>query len=108
MISRQLEMRFQNQPGHRPAGRSRGRPNGANGWFGRMRDVVDQARDWPPAPPPVEAPRPPARWASAGPPLAEANPRASGSVPLATGANALSTSEPHRWRFSRARRLIWE
>ena len=60
MISRQLELGFENQPGLKPAGRSRGRSSRANWWFERMRGVVNHARDWPPASPPAKAPRPPA------------------------------------------------
>jgi hypothetical protein len=108
MITRQLDLGFENQPGLKPPGRSRGRPNRANWWFERMRGVVNHARDWPPVPPSAEAPRPPAGWVSSGPPPSEANPRAAGSRPPGTEANVPSLSEPRRWKFSRARRLIWE
>jgi hypothetical protein len=108
MISRQLDLGFENQPGLKPAAQNQGRSNRANWWFERMRGVVTHARDWPPAPPPAEAPRPPVAGASSGPPPSGAAPQASSSVPPGTGTNAPSTSEPRRWKFSRTRRLIWE
>jgi len=67
MISRQLELGFQNQPGLEPAVRSGGRASRANWWFERMRGVVTHARDWPTVPPPAEALRPPAGPVSSGP-----------------------------------------
>jgi hypothetical protein len=108
MISRQLDLGFESQSGLKPAARSQGRSNRANWWFERMRGVVTQARDWPPASPPAEAPRPPAAGASSGPPPSAAAPQASSSVLPDTGANAPSASEPRRWNFRRTRRLIWE
>ena len=47
MISRQLELGFENQAGLRTAGRRRGRTSRAHWWFEQMRGVVNHARDWP-------------------------------------------------------------
>ncbi len=47
MVSRQLELGFENQPGIKPARRSLGRSSRANWWFERMRGVVNHAHDWP-------------------------------------------------------------
>jgi len=85
MISRQLNLRLENQsslnsqhPGRRRSGR-------AHWWFEKMRGIVDHAPDWPPAAPSSE-PAPPA--ATTPPPAIEAN------VP--------SAPRPYRWKFSRA------
>jgi hypothetical protein len=56
MISRQLELGFENRLGLKTGGRSRGRSGRANYWFERMRGVVDEARDWAPSLPPAEFP----------------------------------------------------
>jgi hypothetical protein len=107
MVSRQLELGFENRPGLKPAGRSRGRSGRANYWFERMRGVVNEARDWPPASPPRHAPRLAEVPASAeGPSSGIAPPTAEPSPPDA-GANARAP-EPPRWKFGRARRMIWE
>lgn len=84
MVSRQLELGFENPPGLKPASRRRGRSGGADWWFEQMRGVVNHARDWAPA---------------------EAN-----AIPLPPDrtTNTRITPEPRRWKFSRARRLIWE
>ena len=108
MISRQLELGFENQPGLKPACRSRGRSSRANWWFEQMRGVVSEAREWPPASPPAKAPRPTASRVGSGPPPSGVAPRALSAGPPAPGAEAPSTPEPRRWKFSRARRLIWE
>jgi hypothetical protein len=108
MVSRQLELGFQNQPGLKPAGRSWGRSRRANWWFERMRGVVNDARDWPTGLPPARAPRPPAGRANSSPPPSGAASRASGSGLPTTEATAPPTSESRRWKFSRARRLTWE
>ena len=108
MINRQLELGFENRSGLRPTGRNRRRSGRANWWFERMRGVVNHARDWPPAPPLAKTLRPPADWVSSGAPPSGVAGQARGSSVPSTGANALTNSEPHRWKFSRARRLIWE
>jgi hypothetical protein len=107
MIRRQLELGFENQPGLKPAGRSRGRLNRAHWWFEQMRGVVSEARDWPPASPPPNAPRSAEVPASSGPPSSGVAPRTASSSPPAVGTPA-SFPEPRRWKFGRARRLIWE
>ena len=45
----QLELAF--AAGCRPEARRPGHPSRANWWFQRMRQIVDRARDWQPAPP---------------------------------------------------------
>ena len=47
MISRQLELGFENRPGMRRRHRPRSRSYRAHWWFENMRGVVDTARDWP-------------------------------------------------------------
>ena len=108
MISRQMELGFENQPGLKPGGGSRGRSGRANWWFERMRGVVNHAREWPPVPPPAEATRPTAGRNGSVLPPSGTRPRASMAGPAITEADAPSTPEPHRWKFSRTRRLIWE
>ncbi len=49
MISRQLELGFENRPGLRRRHRPRSRSYRAHWWFENMRGVVDTARDWPAA-----------------------------------------------------------
>jgi hypothetical protein len=51
MLSRQMELGFQNQQGLRRAGRRQGRSRRADWWFEHIREVVNDARDWPPAQP---------------------------------------------------------
>jgi hypothetical protein len=108
MIRRQLELGFENQPGLKAAGQSRGRSSRAEWWFERMRGVVNHAREWPPVPPPPKAPRPPAGQTSAKPPPSGAAPQTLDSSPPAARTNAPPDPGPRRWKFSRARRLIWE
>jgi hypothetical protein len=83
MVSRQLELGFENRPGFKPAGRSRGRSDRAHYWFERMRGVVDEARDWPPEFPPLHAPRPDEVPASANPTFATGGEKLLISAPLA-------------------------
>ena len=108
MISRQLELGFENQPGMRPGRRSSGRSNRAHWWFEKMRGVVDDAREWPPAIPPPIAPRALAPPTSSDTLPPEAEPRSSMLAPPATATTAPTTPAPHRWRFIRARRLTWD
>src|ERR1039458_7099502 len=108
MINRQLELGFENRSGLRLTGRNRRRSSRANWWFERMRGVVNHARDWPPASPVAKTLRPPADRATSGGPQSAAARGARGSSVARTGANALTNSEPHRWKFRRPRRLIWE
>ena len=96
MISRQLELGFESTPGLQPAGRKRSRWNRAHWWFDQMREAVNEARDWPPAPLAPNAPTP----AGALRQDASAGSRGPETEPPAT--------EPRRWRFSRTRRLAWE
>ena len=56
MLSRQMELGFQNQPGLRPAGRRRGHSRRAEWWFEQIRGVVNDARDWPPTEPGTTTP----------------------------------------------------
>jgi hypothetical protein len=51
MLSRQMELGFQNHQGLRRAGRRQGRSRRADWWFEHIRAVVNDARDWPPAQP---------------------------------------------------------
>ena len=51
MLSRQMELRFQKQQGPRRAGRRQDRSRRADWWFEHIREVVNDARDWPPAQP---------------------------------------------------------
>ena len=107
MVSRQLELGFENRPGFKPAGRSRGRSGRAHYWFERMRGVVDEARDWPPEFPPLHAPRPDEVPASAKGPSSGIAPLVAEPSSPDAGANA-PAREPTRWKFGRARRMIWE
>jgi hypothetical protein len=107
MVSRQLELGLENQPGMKP-GRKRGRAGRANWWFEQMRDVVDHARDWPAAPLPAQIPRPTATGPGSAAPPPKTTPHLAISRPPPAPAVAPSTPEPKRWRFVRTRRLIWE
>ena len=102
MVNRQLELGFENRPGLKPAGRSRGRSGRAYYWFERMRGVVNEASDLPPASPPRHAPRPAEVLASAD---ARSSGLASPANPPDAGANAPAL-EPPRGKFGRARRMI--
>jgi len=108
MISRQLELGFENQPGLKPANRSGNRSSRANWWFDRMRGVVNHAGEWPPARPPAKTPPPPAVSASAGPPASEVVRQPAPASPPETEANSPSTLGTPRWKFGRARRPILE
>ena len=108
MINRQLELGFENRSGLRPTGRNRRHSSRANWWFERMRGVVNHARDWPPASPLAKTLLSPGDRVSAGAPPPGAARQTRGTSVPSTGANAQTTSEPHRWKFSRTRRLIWE
>ena len=52
MYNGQLEMSFSNGRGCRTVSRRQRRLNRAQWWFQRMRQVVERATDWQPAPPP--------------------------------------------------------
>jgi hypothetical protein len=52
MINGQLELSLANARESRHEGRRQRRMSRAMWWFERMREVVDQAIDWSPAPPP--------------------------------------------------------
>jgi hypothetical protein len=52
MTNQQLEISFENLQAGRSANRRQRRLSRANWWFERMRQVVDSALDWQPAPPP--------------------------------------------------------
>jgi len=55
MINGQLELSLANARGCRPQSRRQRHLSRARWWFERMRQVVDRAIDWPPAPlPPPE------------------------------------------------------
>ena len=107
MVSRQLELGFENRPEFKPAGRSRGRSGRAHYWFERMRGVVDEARDWPPEFPPLHAPRPDEVPASAKGPSSGIAPLVAEPSSPDAGAKALGP-EQRRWKFRRARRMILE
>ena len=59
MVSRQLELGFEREPGFKPAGRSRRRSGRANWWFEQMRGAVNHAGDW--SAPPAQRNRFPSR-----------------------------------------------
>ena len=107
MVSRQLELGFENRPGFKPAGRSRGRSGRAHYWFERMRGVVNEASDLSPASPPRQATGLAEVPASADPPSSGIAPATAEPNPPDAGANA-PAREPTRWKFGRARRMIWE
>ena len=58
MNDSQLELTLAGASPRRPLIRARGRARRANWWFARMREIVDGACDWQPAPPP----RPEQTW----------------------------------------------
>ena len=91
MISRQLRLHFDNQPGRQSPGPGRHRRGRAHWWFEKMRGIVENAPDWPSAAPPSE-PAPPATTTSPSPSRADVSP----SPPA------------YRWKFSRARQVRWE
>jgi hypothetical protein len=51
MIDGQMELGFGNATGRQAVNRRQRRVSRANWWFARMREVVDRAFDWQPAPP---------------------------------------------------------
>ncbi len=57
MVSRQLELALGNQRGLRPVRGRRNRSGRASWWFEKMHGVVNQARDWEPAPVPEDEER---------------------------------------------------
>jgi hypothetical protein len=107
MISRQLELGFENRPGLGPAGRSRRRSGRAHWWFAQMRGVVNEAREWPAAFPPLPAPRPGEVPAKADAPPSGIAPPAEGPDAPDVGTDA-RRAETWGWKFGRARRMIWE
>jgi hypothetical protein len=109
MVSRQLELGFENHPGLKPAGRRRGRSGRANWWFDRMRGIVNEARDWPPARPPTNNSGLASVEADADSQVRPTALRVEPPTPPETeAANSQTNREVLRWRFSRTRRLIWE
>jgi hypothetical protein len=52
MINGQLELSLANAAGYHPVSQRQRRLSRARWWFERMRQVVDSAIDWAPAPPP--------------------------------------------------------
>jgi hypothetical protein len=108
MVSRQLELGFENQPGLRPASRRGGRSNRAHWWFDQMRGAVNSAPDWEPVTGPGHGPRPAASQAKAGSPSGGFAPRAVCSVPAAVVPKSRQSAKPFRWKFARSRRLLWE
>jgi hypothetical protein len=52
MLDRQLELSFANGRGYLSPNRRQQRQSRARWWFDRMRQTVDRALDWQPAPPP--------------------------------------------------------
>jgi hypothetical protein len=91
MISRQLQLRLENQPGMKPQSQHRRRTSRAHWWFDKMRGVVDDARDWP----------------TAAPSSKPAPPKANTPSPV-TQAHAASVPPAYRWKFRRARQARWE
>ena len=102
MVSRQLELGFENRPGLKPAGRSRRRSGRANWWFERMRGTVDHVRDWPA--PAAQISRSTSVLANSSSPLPAAVSRTLKSNPPAEEVNPPSVPEPPRWRFGGDRR----
>lgn len=54
-MNHQLHIGFETRPGRRTARCIRKRSHRAQWWFERMREIVAEARDWPPAAPPSAA-----------------------------------------------------
>jgi hypothetical protein len=108
MISRQLELGFENQAGLRTAGRRRGRTSRAHWWFEQMRGVVNHARDWPPADLPEIPDRPDPLPADSPNPSRETVPRTSALSPPGIQPPARTGREPRRSRLRRSRGLMWE
>ncbi len=108
MITRQLELGFASQASIRPLRRNGGRSGRANWWFEHMREVVDQARDWPPAVAPPVTPRPVPPNPRSEPVSRETASPADNSAPAASSPSAPSSAKPYRWQFGRTRGLIWE
>ena len=108
MVSRQLELGFEHQPGFQPTGRSRSRSSRANWWFEQMRGLVNHARDWPPAQPRTTTPRPPAGPTGSGPPSRTNVIRTPSPAAPNASINSHTARDVSRWKFSRAKRLIWE
>jgi hypothetical protein len=71
MYDGQLEMSFNNGRGCQTTSRRQRRLSRAQWWFQRMREVVDRATDWRPAP----SPRPEQIWFAGAHREAEAAPR---------------------------------
>jgi hypothetical protein len=77
MFDGQMEMSFGK------ATRQAGKPTRARWWFQRMRQIVDRATDWQPAP----QPRPVQIW------FPTAEERLNGSVPIGRGQRAKTAAE---------------
>jgi hypothetical protein len=108
MVSRQLELGFENQPGLRPPNRPRGRSSRTSWWFEQMHGVVNSAHERAPAPEPQPVPRPLAPPLEDSVPAAEAIPRSAGTVPAVPPPRHHLPEQVPRWRFARSRRLLWE
>jgi hypothetical protein len=109
MIRRQLELGFENRPGIRPANRRGTRSARAHWWFEQMHEVVNEARDWVPAPP-LERDRHPvvATRAKAERPPAKTAPPAPGQAPTTARPPSRHVAGGPRWKFAPSRRLLWE
>jgi hypothetical protein len=108
MISRQLELGLENQPGMRPVRPRRSRSNRAHWWFEKMHGAVEQARDWPPDVPSPGNSRGGVSPTAAGPPASDGQPRRPASAPQAAPGDARAAAGPYRWRFIRSRQLTWD
>lgn len=108
MISRQLELGLENRSSMKPVPGGRSRSNRAHWWFEKMRGVVNEARDWPPALPP--------RRGSRSLPLAiapdtrspEALRRTVTAVSRAIDVGRPLAQRRTRWQFGRTHRVLWE
>ncbi len=108
MITRQLELGLESRLGMRLRHRNRHRSDQARWWFEKMRGVVAEARDWPPAVPPPVAPRSIAPPMASGTFLPGAPSRSTTPAQPASDANASPTPGGYRWHFRRTHHLTWE
>ncbi len=108
MISRQMELRFETQPGMRPLRQRKSRSTCAHWWFEKMRGVVDHAQDWPSARPPVRPSHVPAPQAEPVPPAPGMATRTAPWTRLRKKSTAPAAPGGYRWQFSRTHRLVWE
>ena len=103
MISRQLELGFQQPPRMHSVRQTVRRSSRAQWWFEKMHGAVEDAREWPTTVK-VSKPQPPV----AAPPNFRAP--SSGLIHRSQGRRRTDRApgSAYRWGFSRIRRLVWE